>query len=281
MKSLCTRSESVARGSRCGDLGVCSLKCQNETAEITLLNTVDRTRRVKTIPRDTTRYSHDSLGHRESSIKEVEKQIRVFISHTWRADHKCDSDRHVAWTITQRTVNAEEQTSLSKWMSKDYRGEVAKFAELSWFQSIAKQQKLSEQWKNAHWVGKLKRADEQLLVIRGLTRSVKMKSGIWTVLNRIQEWKSTEIDTSVDKQKYITNQVLDEHSRTPLCTKCAWDTGAHCRARFEITWTEELAEALNSMLSSPDVKEIESLKSTGATGQNVAMEVNTTDESSC
>ena len=38
-------------------LGVCSLKCQNETAEITLLNTVDQTRRVKTIPRDTTRYS--------------------------------------------------------------------------------------------------------------------------------------------------------------------------------------------------------------------------------
>ena len=88
---------------------VCSLKCQNETAEITLLNTVDRTRRVKTIPRNTTRYSHDSLGHCESSIKEVEKQIRVFIPHTWRADNKCDSDRHVAWTITQCTVNAEEQ----------------------------------------------------------------------------------------------------------------------------------------------------------------------------
>ena len=81
--------------------GVCSLKGQNETAKIILLSTVDTSRRVKTIPRNTTRYSHDSLGHCESSIKEVEKQIRVFISHTWRADHQCDSDRHVAWTTTQ------------------------------------------------------------------------------------------------------------------------------------------------------------------------------------
>ena len=216
-------------------IGVCSLKCQNEAAEITLLNTVDRTRRVKTIPRNTTRYSHDSLGHCESSsIKEVEKQIRVFVSHTWRADNKCDSDsgRHVAWTITQRTVNAEEQTSLSKWMSKDYHGEVAKFAELSWFHSIVKQAKLAEQWEDAHWIGKLKRADEQLLVIRGLTRSARAAGrrqdrvekwnlgSVKAVLNRIREWKtSTDIDTSVDNQKYITNQALDKHRRAPLCTK--------------------------------------------------------------
>ena len=113
------------------------------------------------------------LGHCESSIKEVEQQVRVFISHAWRTDHKCDSDRHVAWTITQCTVDAEEQTSFFKWMSKDYHGEVAKFAELSWFCSAAKQSKLAEQWKDAHWVGKLKRADEHLLVVRGLTRSAR------------------------------------------------------------------------------------------------------------
>ena len=47
--------------------GVRSLKCQNETAHITLLNTVDRTRRVKTIPRNKTRYSHDSLGQSEDN----------------------------------------------------------------------------------------------------------------------------------------------------------------------------------------------------------------------
>ena len=54
-----------------------------------------------------------------------------------------------------------------------------------------------------------------------------------------------------------------------------------CRARFEIIWTKEFAEtetanhAANSILSSPDVREIESLKSTGATRQTVAIEVNT------
>ena len=105
--------------------------------------------------------------------QEVEKQIRVFISQTWRADHTCDSDRHVAWTTTQSSVNAKEQTSVSKWMSKDYHVEVVKFAELSWFHSVATQSKLAEQWKDAHWVGKLKRADEQLLVTRGLTRSAR------------------------------------------------------------------------------------------------------------
>ena len=47
--------------------GVRSFKCQNETADITLLNTVDRTRRVKTIPRNKTRYSHDSLGQSEDN----------------------------------------------------------------------------------------------------------------------------------------------------------------------------------------------------------------------
>ena len=167
-------------------------------------------------------------------------------------------------------------------MSKGYHGEVAKFAELSWFRIHAKQSKLAEKWKDAHWVGKSERSDEQLLVIRGLTRSARAgrrqaRDEKWNletvkaVLNRIQEWKaSTEIDTSVDRQKYITNQALHKHRRAPFCTKCAWDTGAHCRARFQITCTKELAEvetsshAVDSILSSP-----------GVTGQTVVMEVNT------
>ena len=124
--------------------GVCSLKGHYVTAEITLLNTVDTSRRVKTILQNTTRYSHDSLGHCESSINEVGKHMCVFVSHTWRADHLCDNDRHVAWTITQCSVNVEEQTSLFKWMSKDYHGEVAKLAALSWFHRIALQSKLAE-----------------------------------------------------------------------------------------------------------------------------------------
>ena len=60
-------------------------------------------------------------------------------------------DRRAAWTMTQCTVNAEEQTSLSKLMGKDYHGEVAKLLELSWVHSIAKQSKLAEQWKDTHF----------------------------------------------------------------------------------------------------------------------------------
>ena len=33
------------------------------------------------------------------------------IVHTLVADHKCDSDRDAAWTITHYTVNADEQKS--------------------------------------------------------------------------------------------------------------------------------------------------------------------------
>ena len=49
--------------------GVRSLKCQNETADITSLNTVDWTRRNKTIPRNKTTYSHDSL--KVKTIKQI------------------------------------------------------------------------------------------------------------------------------------------------------------------------------------------------------------------
>ena len=45
--------------------GVRSLKCQNETAQITLQNAVVRTRQVKTILRNTPWYSQGSLGHCE------------------------------------------------------------------------------------------------------------------------------------------------------------------------------------------------------------------------
>ena len=91
----------------------------------------------------------------------------------------------------------------------------------------------------------------------------------------------TEFDATAVRQKYITNQALDKHGRTPLCTRCALGTGAHsseCRARFEVTWTKELAEAEvasradDSIPVGPDVKESESLKSTEAAGQPVEME---------
>ena len=155
----------------------------------------------------------------------MEKQILVFISHTWRSDHTCDRDIHIALTITQCTLNAEEQTTFFKWMSKDYHGEVAKFAELRWFHSIAKQSNLAEQWKDAHLVGKLKRADEHLLVIKGLSRSARAGRGhargekwnldsVKAVLNRIQEEtrvrKSTHQwpDRSTSRIKCWTNTVV-------------------------------------------------------------------------
>ena len=94
---------------------------------------------------------------------------------------------------------------------------------------------------------------------------------------------STKLDTS----KYITNQVLDKHDRTPLCTRCALGTEAHsseCRARFEIIWTKELAEAeitsraADSVPSSPAAREIGSLEFTEATGQPVEMKGVSTDQ---
>ncbi len=97
-----------------------SLKCQNETAKITLQNTIATTRRVKTIARNTLRYSQDNLGHCESFIKEVWKQIHVFISHTWTAGYQCDRDRYATWTITRYAINAEEQKSVFKLTNKDY-----------------------------------------------------------------------------------------------------------------------------------------------------------------
>ena len=50
------------------ELEVFSLTCQNEPGESTLQNNVDQARLVKTIPRNTPRYSHDSLGQCESSM---------------------------------------------------------------------------------------------------------------------------------------------------------------------------------------------------------------------
>ena len=73
---------------------------------------------------------------------------------------------------------------------------------------------------------------------------------------------STELDTLAVRQKYITNQVLDKQGRMPLCTKCALGAEVHsseCRARFEIIWAKELAEAgiasraADNIPSGPDV----------------------------
>ena len=143
-------------------------------------------------------------------------------------------------------------------------------------------------------IGLEKRADEHLLVIRSLTRPAgagrrQARDEKWNlgstkaVLNRIQELKaSTEIDTSDARQKYIRNQALNEHRRTPLCTRCAWDTGAHCRARFEIICTKELAETEVAKFTvdvgpiDPNVRVNEPVEPADAAGgQLAAMEAHT------
>ena len=56
----------------------------------------------------------------------------------------------------------------------------------------------------------------------------------------------TNLDAPLIRQKYITNQMLNKHGPTPLCTRCSLGTGSHssdCRARFYSIWTEKLAEA--------------------------------------
>ena len=202
-----------------------SFKCQNETAKITLQNTIVTTRRVKTIARNTLRYSQDNLGHCESFIKEMGKRIHVFISNTWRADYQCDRDRYATWTITRYAINAEEQKSVFKLMNKDYHSQIAKYSELSWFRSIAKQLKVAEQQNDAHSVRKLKRGVEHPLVIKGLICSVRTgqeqahdekwnSNSIKALLNCTWELKaSTAFYTSAVRQKCITNRVLDKRGR--------------------------------------------------------------------
>ena len=108
-------------------------------------------------------------------------------------------------------------------MSKTYPSKAAKFVELSWYCSVEKQSKLAEQWNDAHFVGKSKRDDEHLLVPRGLIRSGRAGrrqarverwnlGSVKAVWSRLWELKaSTEIDTLVARQKYITNNAEDEH----------------------------------------------------------------------
>ena len=56
---------------------------------------VVKTRQFKTIPRNTPKNSHGSLGHCEQAIKEVEKQIRAMLFQMY-ADCICNSDKFLA-----------------------------------------------------------------------------------------------------------------------------------------------------------------------------------------
>ena len=127
------------------------LMCQNEPAEIALQNAVVRTKQFKTVPRNTPRYSHGSLGNCVSAIKEVEKQIRATLFQMC-ADYNCNSDKFPAeWPIflgRWDTLHGRSHGTQSKLMgkrhffklmSKDHHGEIAEFSELVWFRLPVKQ----------------------------------------------------------------------------------------------------------------------------------------------
>ena len=88
---------------------------------------------------------------------------------------------------------------------------------LNWFGNPAKQPKLAEQWKEAHWVGKSERSDEHLLAIRGSTCSArairrKPRDEQWNLANAkavfVSPWElrvRTELDAPPTGQKYTTN----------------------------------------------------------------------------
>ena len=144
-----------------------------------------------------------------------------------------------------------------------------------------------------------------MLAIRGSTysaRAVRRKprdeqsnlESVKAVLVRPWELRErTEFDAPPTRQKYITNQMLNQHGRTPLCSRCVLGTGAHsseCRARFEAIWTKELAEAevpihaeaevanraVDAVPSDPNVRVSEPVEpAASADDQLVAIEVNT------
>ena len=68
------------------------LMSQNEPAEIALQSGVVRTRQGKTIPRNTFRYSHGSLGHSRQRGGETDSCTLFRMC----ADYNCNSDKFLA-----------------------------------------------------------------------------------------------------------------------------------------------------------------------------------------
>ena len=158
-----------------------------------------------------------------------------------------------------------------------------------------------QKWKNSElrviWVGKLNRADEHPLVINDLTRPggadrKQFRYEKWNlgsakaVLSRILGLKANaDIDTSVARQEYITNQVLDEHAFSTCYSRGDGDTEAHCRTRFESIWIKEFAEAevanrtVDVVPIDPNVRSSEPVEPAAAVGgQPAAMEKDTTND---
>ena len=100
------------------------------------------------------------------SYQEVEKQIRVILFTRWK--------RTTSATATYMHGRSHTASTL---MSKSHSREVL---DLMWFR-IPGKPKLAE-WKEAHWVGKLKRADGHVLGMVRLTQpeTISRNNGIWS-----------------------------------------------------------------------------------------------------
>ena len=215
---------------------VCVLKCQNEPPEMALHNAVVRTRQFKTISRNTPRYSHGSLGHCESAIKEVEKQIRATLFQMY-AENNCNSEKFPAelqiFPGSFDMLRGHSHGMRSKLMvkrhffnlmSKGYHGEVGKVSELVWCRIPAKQPKLAEQWREANWGGKSERSDERLLAIRGSThsaRAIRRKP-------RDEQWNLESVKAVlVSPWELHESNVGPPWSNENFCTRCSLGTGSH------------------------------------------------------
>ena len=111
-----------------------------------------------------------SVSHRSGAVAALEGPKDVTEYSVRVGCDRLDEWRSVVCSLKGQNETAE--ITLLNIVDTSSHGEVAKFAELSWFHRTAKQSKLAEQWEDARWVGKLKRADEHLFVIRSLTRSL-------------------------------------------------------------------------------------------------------------
>ena len=163
--------------------------------------------------------------------------------------------RHAA-RLTRYALKADGQTSFFKLMSKITT--VRSRNSPNWFGFVFLPSNRSWQNGGEKFTRLESRSRSDILGIRGSThsdRAIRRKT-------RDEQWNSesvkavlvspwelrvrTELHAPLTRQKYITNQMLDKHGPTPLCTRCSLGTGSHssdCRARFDSIWTKKLAEA--------------------------------------
>ena len=222
--------------------GVCvSSRCQNEPAEIALQNAVVRTRQFFSRQFRETR---PGIRMVVWVIKEVEKQIRATLFQMY-ADYNCNSDKFPSelpiflagetrrvYAHTVRQSKMPGQTLFFKLMSKDYHGEVAKFPRNGLVSHpLPSSQSWRKQWREALWLeipndlmNICSRSEVRLIQPERFGENHVRNFGIRRVSKAVLvcPWElrvRTEFDAPLSRQKYITNQMLDQHGPTPALHK--------------------------------------------------------------